>query len=72
MDDRLRRALRHDLRSPLAVTVGRAGMLLEGLAGDLNEPQRRTVQAIAEAADRLRADLDALAEALDARQGPDS
>jgi signal transduction histidine kinase len=59
--DRIRRALRHDLRNPLAVILGRCEMLASGAMGDLSVGQERSVEAIQRNADRLVQMLDALA-----------
>jgi signal transduction histidine kinase len=43
----------HELRTPLTSVIGYSEMLLEGLAGDLNEEQRDYVQTILGKADQL-------------------
>lgn len=62
----LRKRLRHDLRSPLAVIVGRADLLLSELHGPLNAEQRRSVEALLQSADRLQRELEELADRVDA------
>ncbi len=56
--ERIRIAVRHDLRSPLSVIVGRADLLLEGMADPLTPRQRHSVQAILRAAERIQDLLD--------------
>jgi K+-sensing histidine kinase KdpD len=63
----VKRKLRHDLRSPLAVVIGRADLLLSEVHGTLNADQRRSVEAILESAGRLQRDLEALADEIDPR-----
>jgi signal transduction histidine kinase len=63
--DRLRRALRHDLRNPLAVILGRCEMLVGGEMGDLTVGQTRSVEAIQRNADRLVQMLDTLASEME-------
>jgi two-component system, NarL family, sensor histidine kinase BarA len=43
----------HELRTPLTSVIGYSEMLLEGLAGSLNEEQREYVQTIMEKGDQL-------------------
>lgn len=43
----------HELRTPLTSVIGYSEMLLEGLAGPLNEEQREYVQTIMEKGDQL-------------------
>lgn len=59
---RLRRALRHDLRNPLAVVLGRCEMLLSGTLGELDERQSRSVEIIQRNAERMVEMLADLAE----------
>jgi signal transduction histidine kinase len=66
---KLRQALRHDLRNPLAVILGRCEMLA-GAVGDLDPVQQRCVDAIARNADRLVAMLDGLADTVPMRDEP--
>ncbi len=63
--ERLRRALRHDLRNPLAVVLGRCEMLLSGAMGELDEHQRRSVAIIHRNAERVVEMLGELAAAVD-------
>lgn len=63
--EQLRRALRHDLRNPLAVILGRCEILTSGAMGDLNDGQARSVDAIQRNAERLVGMLDALADEVD-------
>ncbi len=63
--EKLRRALRHDLRNPLAVILGRCEILSSGAMGELNDGQARSVDAIQRNADRLVSMLDALADEYD-------
>ncbi|MEQ1500626.1 MAG: histidine kinase dimerization/phospho-acceptor domain-containing protein [Myxococcota bacterium] len=63
--------MRHDLRSPLAVVIARADLLLAEVGGPLTPSQRTSVQAIVTHAERLQRELEALAERLDARRAPD-
>lgn len=58
--EQIRTTVRHDLRSPLAVIVGRADLLLEGMADPLTPRQIRSVEAILRAAERMEALLDEL------------
>ena len=60
--ERLRRALRHDLRNPLAVVLGRCEMLLSGAFGDLDERQLRSVEIIQRNAERVVEMLGEMAE----------
>jgi len=60
--EKLRRALRHDLRNPLAVILGRCEILSSGTMGDLSAAQTRSVAAIQRNAERLVEMLDDLAE----------
>ncbi|MCB9685130.1 MAG: hypothetical protein H6738_07095 [Alphaproteobacteria bacterium] len=68
--EELRRKLRHDLRSPLAVILGRAELLLEGVYGELNADQRRSLEVVARNAERLTRELEAVAEAFDEGTDP--
>ena len=58
---RIRQALRHDLRNPLAVILGRCEMLVDGALGELAEPQQRSVEIIRRNATRMVEMLDDLA-----------
>ncbi|MEZ4241884.1 MAG: histidine kinase dimerization/phospho-acceptor domain-containing protein [Myxococcota bacterium] len=49
----LRRIVRHDLRSPVTIIVGRADLLLSGVQGALNDEQRRSLEAIVASAERV-------------------
>ena len=60
--ERLRRALRHDLRNPLAVVLGRCEMLLSGALGDLDQRQLRSVEIIQRNAERVVEMLGEMAE----------
>lgn len=59
--ERLQRALRHDLRNPLAVVLGRCEMLSSGAYGDLDERQLRSVEIIHRNATRVVEMLEELA-----------
>ncbi len=61
----IQRRLRHDLRSPLAVIVGRCDMLLQGTFGPLNADQSRSLAAVLRNAERLQHEIQQLAEDLD-------
>jgi signal transduction histidine kinase len=63
----VRQVLRHDLRSPLAVIVGRCDMLASGALGALDEHQLRSVEAILRNAERIERELDHLADHLPAQ-----
>jgi signal transduction histidine kinase len=43
----------HELRTPLTSVIGYSEMLLEGIAGDLNEEQREYVRTVMEKGDQL-------------------
>ena len=60
--ERLRRALRHDLRNPLAVVLGRCEMLSSGAFGEMDERQLRSVEIIHRNANRVVEMLEDLAE----------
>jgi len=60
--ENLRRALRHDLRNPLAVILGRCEILVSGAMGELSHGQARSVGAIQRNAERLVSMLDTLAD----------
>ena len=60
--ERVRRALRHDLRNPLAVVLGRCEMLISGAFGELDERQLRSVEIIQRNAERVVEMLGELAE----------
>jgi signal transduction histidine kinase len=49
----LRRVLRHDVRTPLAVILGRCELLAAGLQGPLTPEQLAAVEAVQRNADRL-------------------
>ena len=53
----------------MAVIVGRTEMLGSGMLGPLNEGQQRSIDILAAAVERLTAELDALADLLDAPPG---
>lgn len=61
-EQRLRRALRHDLRNPLAVVLGRCEMLTSGAFGELDERQLRSVEIIHRNAERMVDMLEELSE----------
>lgn len=61
----VRRALRHDLRSPLAVILGRADLLLTGVPGPLEPAQRRSLEILIQHAERLDRELAAAADTFD-------
>ncbi len=62
MDDdlqrELRRVLRHDVRTPLAVILGRCELLETMLQGELNEAQLSAIVAVRRNAERLSLLLD--------------
>lgn len=62
----VRQVLRHDLRTPLAVIIGRCEMLEAEAYGGLTDGQRRSVEAISRNAQRLVEELEHLAEHLPA------
>ena len=62
----LRRSLNHDIRSPLAVIVGRCDLLL---AGELSSESQRSVEAIARNAQRMKQMIEMLGDAVVAAQG---
>jgi signal transduction histidine kinase len=56
----VRLIVRHDLRSPVAVIVGRVDLLLSELQGPVTAAQRKSLESIlasAERIDRLAGDL---------------
>jgi signal transduction histidine kinase len=57
----LRRLVRHDIRSPLAVILGQCEILVLGLGGPLSDKQRKSVDAIERKAQELRAMVERLA-----------
>jgi signal transduction histidine kinase len=61
-DEALRRALRHDLRNPIAVILGRCELLQTGVNGPLSDAQRHSIDAIARAATKLQEMIEHLAE----------
>ena len=67
---RLRRALRHDLRNPLAVVLGRCEMLISGAVGELDDKQVRSVEIIHRNAERVVELLGELAELIDQSSDP--
>lgn len=68
--EELRRKLRHDLRSPLAVILGRAELLLEEVYGELTPDQRRSIEVVVRNAERLTRELEEVADALDEGADP--
>ena len=62
MDDarrqELRRVLRHDVRTPLAVILGRCELLAAGLQGPVTPAQAAALDAIRRNADKLTRMLD--------------
>lgn len=50
----LRRLVRHDIRSPLAVILGQCEILTLGLGGPLTDKQRKSLEAIERKAQDLR------------------
>ncbi len=71
MDDErreeLRRVLRHDVRTPLAVILGRCELLSAGLQGPITPAQASALEAIARNATKVTRLLD---EALELLQRP--
>ncbi len=65
-DEGIRKKLRHDLRSPLSVILGRAEILLSEIHGPLTAEQRRSLDDIVRHALRMNTELSALAEQYDA------
>lgn len=63
---RLRRVVRHDLRNPLTIILGRCELLESELQGPLTEAQQGSVRAITRNAERLLAELDELAALMEA------
>ncbi len=61
---RLRRLVRHDMRSPLAVLLGQCEILGMELGGALTEKQRRSVEAMERKAQQLKEMIDDLAAEL--------
>ena len=68
-DDGIRRRVRHDLRSPLSVILGRAEILLSEIHGPLTPEQRKSLDDIVRHALRMNAELTELADLLDAARG---
>jgi K+-sensing histidine kinase KdpD len=66
----LRRKLRHDLRTPLAVILGRAEILLSEMHGPVNADQRRSLDDIVRHAQRINQELSVVADLLDAQLRP--
>lgn len=60
----LRRLVRHDIRSPLAVILGQCEILSLGLGGPLTDKQRKSLDAVERKATELRVMLDRLADQL--------
>ena len=59
---KVKQAIKHDLRTPLAVILGRCELLLdETLSGRLTEVQVRSLETIQRQAERMIAMLDELA-----------
>jgi len=50
----LRRLVRHDIRSPLAVILGQCEILSLGLGGPVTDKQRRSIEAVERKAQDLR------------------
>jgi PAS domain S-box-containing protein len=51
--DRFLAAMSHELRTPLNSIIGFAGILLQGLAGELNEEQRRQLEIVSDSGKHL-------------------
>lgn len=60
----IRRLVRHDVRSPLAVILGQCELLMIETGGALSERQRKSVDAIERQAKNLRTLLDELGDRL--------
>jgi len=67
--EEIRRALRHDLRGPLSVVLGRCEMLLAGTYGPLEPEHQRNIEIIHRNAERLLGSIDALGDRVDAYLG---
>jgi signal transduction histidine kinase len=65
----LRKLVRHDLRSPLAVLLGQCEILSIGLGGPLTEKQRRSVEAMERKTRELQAMIDQVTAELGALLG---
>lgn len=63
--EEIRRALRHDLRGPLAVVLGRCELLLSGAFGPLQDEHQRNIMIVQRNAERLLSSIDQLAERVD-------
>ncbi|MFT4621990.1 MAG: signal transduction histidine kinase [Myxococcota bacterium] len=64
----IRRVLRHDVRTPLAVILGRCELLAAELQGPMTAEQHTAVDAIRRNADRLAGLLDEAVALLDQTQ----
>lgn len=69
-DEVIRRKIRHDLRSPLSVILGRAEILLSEIHGPLTPEQRRSLDDIVRHAHRINTELTAVADLIDAQRKP--
>jgi len=56
--------LRHDLRNPLSVILGRCELLLSGAAGPLSDRQRNSLDAVVRNATRMQVELEYLVSAV--------
>ena len=63
--EEIRRALRHDLRGPLSVVLGRCEMLLAGTFGPLEPEHKRNIEIIHRNAERLLGSIDTLGDRVD-------
>ena len=63
--EEIRRALRHDLRGPLAVVLGRCELLLTGVFGPLQDEHERNIVIVKRNAERLLSSIDQLSERVD-------
>ena len=64
------RRVRHDVRSPLAVIIGRCDLLIQGTQGAINPEQRQSLAAVLRNAERLKVELQELADDLAALAPP--
>jgi len=63
--DQVRRALRHDLRNPLSIILGRCELLESGVLGPLEPVQQESIAVIERHARRIVDEIDRLAALLE-------